>query len=169
MRSSRLFAVSNICVFIVLLLFEGVSSPSARAQVPLIDQPLIAMPASFLEIRQEARFSQSRSVGPAVRTAAGVRSRRRNAKSEVQNGPETVLYTFQGGNDGGNPIRDLIFDSSGNLHGATGYGGGGSCSANGNAGCGTVFELSPNGSAAWTETVLYSFRAEMTASSRPPG
>ena len=50
------------------------------------------------------------------------RSRRRYAKSQVQNGPEQVLYAFQGGADGGTPIGPLIFDSSGNLYGTTQYG-----------------------------------------------
>jgi uncharacterized repeat protein (TIGR03803 family) len=90
--------------------------------------------------------------------ARSVHSRRRNAKPQAQNGPETVLYTFQGGSDGGNPNGNLIFDSSGNLYGVTEFGGGGSCSTNGGTGCGTVFELSPNGSGGWTETILYSFQ-----------
>jgi uncharacterized repeat protein (TIGR03803 family) len=61
---------------------------------------------------------------------------------------ETVLYTFTGGNDGGNPTG-LIFDQSGNLYGATySYGTGGG---------GTVFELSPSSGGGWTYTVLYSF------------
>jgi uncharacterized repeat protein (TIGR03803 family) len=76
-------------------------------------------------------------------------SRRRNAKPQVQNGPEQVLYAFQGQIDGSSP-SGLIFDSSGNLYGTTPNGG--------NAGFGTVFELSPNGSGGWTETVLYSFQ-----------
>src|ERR1700690_656741 len=66
---------------------------------------------------------------------------------------EKVLYSFQGGNDGDDPYAGLILDGSGNLYGTTAYGGTGSCSS----GCGTVFELSPNGGGGWTETVLYSF------------
>jgi uncharacterized repeat protein (TIGR03803 family) len=62
---------------------------------------------------------------------------------------ETVLYTFTGGIDGANPTSRLTFDSAGNLYGTT-YGGG-------LWGYGTVFELSPNGSGGWNETVLYSF------------
>jgi uncharacterized repeat protein (TIGR03803 family) len=84
---------------------------------------------------------------------------RRLAKPQAQNGPEQVLYEFLGGNDGGNPTPNggLIFDSSGNLYGTTLYGGGSACSFEDSAGCGTAFELSPNGSGGWTETVLYSF------------
>jgi uncharacterized repeat protein (TIGR03803 family) len=51
---------------------------------------------------------------------------------------ETVLYSFQGGNDGIAPSDGLVFDQAGNLYGTTydytTYGGNG-----------TAFELSPNG------------------------
>ena len=62
---------------------------------------------------------------------------------------ETVLYSFQGGNDGMNPaLGDLIFDQAGNLYGTTTGGGA--------YGYGTVFELAPS-QGGWTEKVLYSF------------
>jgi uncharacterized repeat protein (TIGR03803 family) len=64
----------------------------------------------------------------------------------------TVLYTFTGGSDGGNPAAGLIADSNANLYG-TSLEGGASGSGCGGFGCGTVFKLSPGG----TETVLYSF------------
>jgi uncharacterized repeat protein (TIGR03803 family) len=59
-------------------------------------------------------------------------------------GHETVLYTFTGGNDGGNP-NSVIRDAKGNLYGATGAGGA--------AGYGVVFKIDPSGH----ETTLYSF------------
>lgn len=62
------------------------------------------------------------------------------------NGTETVLYSFQGGNDGATPSSALKMDKQGNLYGTTDYGGAGNC--------GTVFKLAPDG----TETILYSFR-----------
>jgi len=62
---------------------------------------------------------------------------------------EKVIYTFTGGNDGGNPAAQLTFDSSGNAYGTTVVGGTG--------GLGTVFKLTPHSSGNWTETVLYNF------------
>jgi uncharacterized repeat protein (TIGR03803 family) len=64
---------------------------------------------------------------------------------------ETVLYAFSGGSDGANPGSGLIFDSSGNLYSTTGSGG--AACLQYSSGCGTVFELAPNG----TETVLHTF------------
>jgi uncharacterized repeat protein (TIGR03803 family) len=62
---------------------------------------------------------------------------------------EKVLYTFTGGNDGGNPAAQLTFDSSGNAYGTTVVGGAFSL--------GTIFKLTPHSNGKWTETVLYSF------------
>jgi uncharacterized repeat protein (TIGR03803 family) len=71
---------------------------------------------------------------------------------------ETVLHAFQDftEGDGQNPISQMVFDSSGNLYGTTTQGGVGNCGF-GSAGCGAVFELSPNSQGGWTETVIYSF------------
>lgn len=62
---------------------------------------------------------------------------------------ETILYSFQGGNDGQSPEGGLIFDSAGNLYGTTAGGG--------SSGCGTIFEFSPSGGS-WTKTILHNFQ-----------
>ena len=62
---------------------------------------------------------------------------------------ETVLYSFTGGADGGGPIGSLVFDSAGNLYGATTTGGLGSG--------GVVYELMPQAGGGWTEKVLHNF------------
>jgi len=67
---------------------------------------------------------------------------------------ENVLYAFTGQSDGGFPLANLVFDASGNLYGTTQAGGDYL-----GCGCGTVFELSPNGSQGWIETVLYQFQS----------
>ncbi len=68
---------------------------------------------------------------------------------------ETVLYNFTGGRDGRSPAASLISDGAGNFYGNTGFGGLG-CPGN-ELGCGTAFEISPNGSGGWKEKVLHSF------------
>jgi uncharacterized repeat protein (TIGR03803 family) len=66
---------------------------------------------------------------------------------------ETVLYTFTGGTDGGEPYGGLTSDGRGRLYGTASIGGSSSkCSS----GCGTVFTLS-NTSNAWNFSVLHSF------------
>ena len=62
-------------------------------------------------------------------------------------GQETVLYSFTGGADGGEPWGRLLLDSQGNFYGATYVGGGLELSF------GTLFELSPSG----VLTVLHTF------------
>jgi hypothetical protein len=74
----------------------------------------------------------------------------------------TVLHAFTGGTDGGIPLGALLADPSGNgvLYGTASTGGSSACAV-GAANCGVVFELTPpaSGKTAWTETVLYSFKA----------
>lgn len=66
---------------------------------------------------------------------------------------ETILHSFTGGGDGGEPYAGVTFDAVGNLYGATTFGGNPVCSS----GCGVVFELTPNAKGRWIETVLHSF------------
>lgn len=61
---------------------------------------------------------------------------------------ETVLYNFQGADDGANPVGGVVLDEAGNLYGTTFDGG-----VNGG---GTVYEMSPSASG-WTFTTIYSF------------
>jgi uncharacterized repeat protein (TIGR03803 family) len=57
---------------------------------------------------------------------------------------EKILYSFGAtGADAASPNAALVFDSKGNLYGTTAQGG--------TIGMGTVFELSPSASGAWTE------------------
>jgi uncharacterized repeat protein (TIGR03803 family) len=66
-------------------------------------------------------------------------------------GNKITLYDFQAGGDGYAPDGGLIFDSAGNLDGTTDGGGGAGC---GGYGCGTVFQIAPDG----TDKVLYAFQ-----------
>lgn len=62
---------------------------------------------------------------------------------------ESVLYRFGGSPDGANPSAGLVMDSQGHLFGTTVAGGPGNY--------GTAFELSPNGSGGYVESVIYDF------------
>jgi uncharacterized protein YceK len=70
---------------------------------------------------------------------------------------ETVLYTFQGGNDGAFPQPAPVFDSKDALLGTTADGGGATAC---NFGCGTVYRLIPpkKGQTGWTETILHALQ-----------
>lgn len=70
-----------------------------------------------------------------------------------------VLHNFTGAHlDGAYPNTPLIMDTAGNLFGATESGGADlqSCQVMNDFGCGTAFELSPNGTQ-WKMTILHAF------------
>jgi hypothetical protein len=64
----------------------------------------------------------------------------------------SVICSFGGGSDGAFPDSRLVFDRQGNRFGTTLLGGSVQCPND----CGTVFELSPNGSG-WIFSDVYSF------------
>ena len=75
-------------------------------------------------------------VGPAANALGGWR--------------DAVLYSFQGGADGGSPTSTLVFDAAHNLYGTTSAGGDPGCD------CGVAFQLSPGGGG-WSQRVLHTF------------
>ena len=64
----------------------------------------------------------------------------------------TVLYSFTGGADGGEPYKGVTLDSEGNLYGTAVTGGGGSCEG----GCGVAYKLTHVGGT-WTQSVIHTF------------
>ncbi len=74
---------------------------------------------------------------------------------------ETILYSFPTSKQGYVPNGDLVFDKSGNLYGATIFGGtkGTTCDPYYGGQCGVVFEISPpkQKGGAWTQKVLHNF------------
>jgi hypothetical protein len=75
---------------------------------------------------------------------------------------ETVLYSFPTPKQGFVPAGDLVFDTAGNLYGATIFGGGfGTTCDPFYKYCGAVFELSPPKikGGKWIEKVLHGFRS----------
>jgi uncharacterized repeat protein (TIGR03803 family) len=70
---------------------------------------------------------------------------------------ESVLYSFSGGEDGGTPLAGLTIDHAGRLYGTTNSGGYFSYYCQ--AGCGTIFEVSPPSSPSnpWNYAVIHEF------------
>lgn len=66
-----------------------------------------------------------------------------------------VIYTFQGGYSGSNPLAGLTMDEAGNLYGTANIGGNEGCN---NLGCGLVFKLSHKGSG-WVYAPIYKFQS----------
>src|SRR5437660_7877864 len=64
----------------------------------------------------------------------------------------TVLYSFTGGPDGGEPYKGVSLDSGGNLYGTAVTGGSGSCEG----GCGVAYKLTHSGGT-WTQSVIHAF------------
>ena len=62
---------------------------------------------------------------------------------------KNILFSFTGGNDGGEPYGDLIVDASGAVYGTAELGG--------TLGHGVVFKVTPGTGGKWTESVLYNF------------
>jgi hypothetical protein len=85
---------------------------------------------------------------------------------------ETVLYSFPTAVHGYLPNGNLVFDSTGNLYGATMFGGGYGTSCNAYYQyCGAVFELSPptEKGGQWTEKVLHGFKGMKAGSQNGDG
>lgn len=64
----------------------------------------------------------------------------------------SVLYSFMGGADGGEPYKGATLDAQGNLYGTAVTGGGGSCEG----GCGVLWRLTRSTSG-WTQSVIHTF------------
>jgi len=65
----------------------------------------------------------------------------------------TVLYSFTGGADGGEPYKGVTLDAQGNLYGSAVTGGSGlGCEG----GCGVVYKLTKSGKS-WVQSVIYNF------------
>jgi uncharacterized repeat protein (TIGR03803 family) len=72
-----------------------------------------------------------------------------------------LLYSFSGGNDGGQPVSGLIFDKKGNLYGTT--------DLDGADGQGVAYKVTPDSHGGWTESVLYTFTGQNGDGSGPGG
>jgi uncharacterized repeat protein (TIGR03803 family) len=65
---------------------------------------------------------------------------------------ESILYSFQGGNDAVNPLSPPLLAAGGALYGTAGGAGNGHCSG----GCGTLYRVT-NSDSGWSEKVIFRF------------
>jgi hypothetical protein len=124
--------------------------------VPAPGTPESQVRRSFLPMNHKERFRLTTRLLPLFMLVVVFAS---TASAEWK---EKVLYSFQGGtSDGSTPAGGVVFDSQGNLYGATTNGGPASCKPIGGA-CGTVFQLSPptQKGGSWSETLIYQFQGK---------
>src|SRR6266446_3218542 len=76
----------------------------------------------------------------------------------------TVLYSFTGGADGGEPYKGVTLDAQGNLYGTAVTGGTGGCEG----GCGVAYKLTHSGGN-WNFTVIHTFTGGTDGSSGSAG
>jgi len=85
---------------------------------------------------------------------------------ELSPGPNgwvyTDLYDYRSGRDGSGTQQPLTWDSHGNLYGTNLFGGNFPPKCLGSGGCGTAFQLAPNGDGTWTYHVLWRFANSST-------
>jgi uncharacterized repeat protein (TIGR03803 family) len=74
-----------------------------------------------------------------------------------------TLHAFEGDPDASAPESNLVMDTHGNLYGTSYAGGDGPCEY----GCGTVFELSPDGTGGYTERVIHAFQGPLIDGQQP--
>jgi len=158
---TSLHGLPVLLCFAVMLLFSSPLQAKAREKVlyTFTGGTDGASPSSSLLMDASGHLYGTTSAGGNTNECVGNYSQGCGVVFELasSNGKwqENVLYAFQGGTDGWFPTGNLIFDAVGNIYGTTLYGGTGT---NCNSGCGTVFELSPNGDGTWTKTVIHSLQ-----------
>ena len=92
---------------------------------------------------------EASKLSPPAASGAAVPTTLRTGRILTQSPKETVLWNFDGGSDGGDPLGGIIADGAGNFYGTA--------SAGAAHDVGTVFKLTQSGSA-FKETTLMTFR-----------
>jgi uncharacterized repeat protein (TIGR03803 family) len=110
-----------------------------------VETPLHSFAGGTTDGRFPASLTQGSDGDFYGTTALGGASNEGTVFKITPGGVETVLYSFTGGTDGGQPQAALIQATDGNFYGTTISGG--------TSGQGTVFKITPSG----FEAVLYSF------------
>jgi len=149
-----LVAASTALTFVVVLGFGAGTTPSVEAQTFTV---LHNFTGSSDGGNPYAGVLRDTSGNLYSTTANGGSSDKGVVFKLDTGGTETVLHSFTGGTDGGEPLAGLIRDTAGNFYGTT--------FAGGSSGNGVVFKLSKGGRA----TVLHSFAGGTADGAHPWG
>jgi uncharacterized repeat protein (TIGR03803 family) len=119
----------------------------------ICDQGCVSLAALIKD--SKGNFYGTAVDGPGIGGGAGVVFQLSPPAGGAKKWTYTLLYSFNGGEDGSRPEGSLVFDNAGNLYGTTYRGGG-------QGDYGTVFEISPpaQGKSNWTEQVIHSFAGQ---------
>jgi uncharacterized repeat protein (TIGR03803 family) len=139
-RKSPIFVPGSYALaLLAIILVEGIAAPQAQGQAYTVlhaftAAPDGAVPGAMIGDEHGNLYGTTRFGGEAT---CGDGTCGTVFKVD-QAGNETVLYRFQGGSNGTNPVAGLIRDAKGNLYGTT--------QGNGSiGGAAVVFKLGPNG------------------------
>jgi uncharacterized repeat protein (TIGR03803 family) len=149
--NSGLRITRSLAGFVVILLFLGraiASAPSERVIYSFQGGTDGTNPSTALVADRAGNLFGTTTEGGSGKCTGGCGTVFELKPAPGGSWTETVLYSFQGGDDGAAPAAGLVFDRAGNLYGTT-IGGGPSLD-------GTVFQLMRSGGS-WKETVLHRF------------
>ena len=150
MNSRRVFLASSFLIAALLLATTAWASHSAPASTAQLIYSFTGGAGGEYTDTELVADSAGNLYGTSVQGGAYGSGTVFEVTSE---GAHTVLYSFTGGSDGGEPYKGVTLDAQGNLYGTAVTGGGGSCEG----GCGVVFKLTNNGGT-WTQTVIHTFQ-----------
>jgi uncharacterized repeat protein (TIGR03803 family) len=149
--NSGLRITRSLAGFVVILLFLGraiASAPSERVIYSFQGGTDGTNPSTALVADRAGNLFGTTTEGGSGKCTGGCGTVFELKPAPGGSWTETVLYSFQGGDDGAAPAAGLVFDRAGNLYGTT-IGGGPSLD-------GTVFQLMRS-DGSWKETVLHRF------------
>jgi len=149
----KTFWIAASCILLVAGLgpvFSSGASPASKEKViySFTNSPDGANPVSDLTVDSAGNLYGTTSYGGTGCQGYGGCGTVFELKRTKDGWKEEVLYSFEGGSDGGIPQAGVIFDNSGNLYGTTPQ---------------TVFELKRKLDGGWKKTTIYSFPTDGTA------